>query len=57
MDFDVADAGRRTHLVAEVALVATTVTHHSLHDLHSDLEQGQVELLEVFKWQLLRYNL
>ena len=38
VDLHVAHAGCRTHLVAQVALVATGVTHHGLHDLNADLE-------------------
>ena len=38
VDLHVAHAGRRTHLVGQVALVATSVAHHRLDDLDSDLE-------------------
>jgi hypothetical protein len=34
----VADAGSRTHLIGQVALVPAGVAHHGLHDLDADLE-------------------
>jgi hypothetical protein len=44
---NVTDAGGRSHVVAQVALVPTAVAHHGLHDLNSNLNLKQKKFVLI----------